>query len=191
MEPSNPEIAERIRTMRELCGYTSQEVADHAGMSLEEYETIEEGNKDFPFSCLYRIADKFGIDIVELLTGKNPHLAEFTVVRAGSGIPIKRREEFAYMHLAAAFKNPISVPLYVTAPYDPALLEKPIELSTHEGQEFDYVLTGKLRVVHEGHIVDLNPGDSMYHDSGKPHGMIAASKEGCTFLAIVMKKEEK
>ncbi len=189
VEPETPEVAERIRTMRELCGFEAQEIADYAGISLDEYVKIENGDKDFPFSCLYRIAEKFGIDIVELLTGKNPRLGEFTIVRHGGGIPIKRREGYSYMHLAANFKGPIAVPLYVTAPYNEELMNKPIELSTHDGQEFDYVLSGNLRIAHDGHIVDLGPGDSLYHDSSKGHGMIATNKEGCTFLAIVLKKE--
>ena len=58
---------------------------------------------------------------------------------------------------------------------------------THEGQEFDLVLEGTLKFVYEDHTTYLNAGDSVYYNSGKPHGMIATSEGGCRFLAIVMK----
>ena len=60
-----------------------------------------------------------------------------------------------------------------------------------EGQEFDYILEGTLRFSHDGRIMDLSPGDSVYYDSGKPHGMYATSKSGCKFIAVVMRGAEK
>jgi mannose-6-phosphate isomerase-like protein (cupin superfamily) len=188
MEPDISEIAERIRTMRELCGFEPGEVADYAGITLEEYHGLENGKSDFPFAYIYKVAENLRIDIVELITGINPHLGECTVVRAGDGVPMKRRAGFEYQHLAANFKNRIAVPLYVEAPYDADTVDRPIELSTHEGQEFDYVLTGSLRLAHDGRTIDLGPGDSVYYDSGKEHGMIATSEGGCTFLAIVLRR---
>ena len=65
----------------------------------------------------------------------------------------------------------------------------PIELSTHSGQEFDFVLSGQLRIQLGSKVEILNPGDSVYLDAGHPHGMVAANKEGCEFLAIVIRGE--
>ena len=44
--------------------------------------------------------------------------------------------------------------------------------------------------MHEGHVEELNEGDSVFYDSGKKHGMIATSKGGCVFLAVVIKEKE-
>lgn len=63
-------------------------------------------------------------------------------------------------------------------------------MSMHAGQEFDYILAGSLRFVHEGRVEELNAGDSVFYDSGRQHGMIATSPEGCTFLAVVIKEQE-
>ena len=62
--------------------------------------------------------------------------------------------------------------------------------STHEGQEFDYILSGQLRFVHENHVETLNPGDSVLYDSGKPHGMISIGGNDCVFLAVVIKDSD-
>lgn len=187
LEPAIAEIAERIGAMRDLCGFTCEEMAETLDITAEEYEEYEAGKRDFSFTFLYKCADKFGIDMIELLTGENPHLSECTVVRGGNGLPIKRRAGFEYYHLAAAFKNKLSEPFIVIAPYDASNADAPLATSTHVGQEFDLVLSGSLRFVHDGRETVLEAGDSVYYNSGKPHGMAAVSKGGCRFLAIVMK----
>ena len=55
----------------------------------------------------------------------------------------------------------------------------------------DYILKGKLMVNVAGNIDTLSEGDTIYYDSGQPHGMIAVGGEPCTFLAVVLKPEEK
>lgn len=182
------EISERIRAMRELCGFTVEEMSEATDTTVEEYTECESGIKDFSFTFLYKCAEKFGIDMVELITGENPHLADFTVIHDGKGLPIKRRHGFEYYHLASFFKGKISEPFLVKAKYRQEEQDAPISCSMHNGQEFDYVLSGSLKFEYDGHVENLIAGDSVYYDSGKPHGMIATSKDGCTFLAVVMKE---
>ena len=104
------EISERIGAMRDLCGYTIEEMAKATDTTVEEYENCEAGKKDFSFTFLYKCAEKFGIDMVELLTGENPHLTDFTVVHDGKGRPIRRRSGFEYFHLASYFKGAAGSP---------------------------------------------------------------------------------
>ena len=187
MEPIIAEVAERVKAMREMCDISVEEMAAIVDKTPEEYLRYESGEMDFSFTFLYKVAQKCGIDMVELLTGENPHLSECTVVRGGNGLPIKRRAGFEYYHLAAAFKNKLSEPFIVIAPYDASNADAPLATSTHVGQEFDLVLSGSLRFVHDGRETVLEAGDSVYYNSGKPHGMAAVSEGGCRFLAIVMK----
>lgn len=191
METKLTEIAERIRALRDICGFTVAEMAATTNLSAEQYAELESGTKDFSFTFLYLCAEKFGVDMVELLTGENPHLTGYTVVRGGKGLPIKRREGFEYNHLAANFRDKFAEPFLVKAPYLESVQTMPIALSTHEGQEFDYVVSGTLKFAHDGHFEILNAGDSVFYDSGKPHGMIAVGGEGCQFLAVVIKGENK
>ncbi len=187
MEPNIAEIAERIVAMRELCDITVEEMADVVGKPVEEYREYESGNRDFSFTFLYKCAERFGIDIVEIITGEGPHLSKCTLIRNGEGLPMKRRVGFEYQHLAFNFKDKLSETFVVIAPYIEEDQGAPIRVSTHEGQEFDYVLEGTLRFSHDGHEMDLGPGDSVYYDSGRPHGMYATSESGCKFIAVVMK----
>jgi quercetin dioxygenase-like cupin family protein len=186
MDAKIGEIAERIRALRDATGFSTKDMAEAAGVSVKEYEDLENAKKDFTFTFLYKCAKKFNVDIVELLTGENPHLSGYTVVRSGKGLPMRRREGFEYGHLASNFKNKNAEPYLVTAPYRAAEL-KAIPTSSHAGQELNYVLKGRMRFVYEEHTEDLNAGDSVYYDSSRKHGMTAIDREGCIFLAVVIK----
>ncbi len=162
-------------------------MAKKTDTSLEEYQQYESGEADFGFTFLYDCAKAFNVDIVELLTGEKPRLSFYTVVRAGEGLPMKRRKGFTYQHLAFRIKDKLSEPFMVTAPYVPEEQTRPIHLSHHEGQEFDYILKGSLKVQFENHVEVLTEGDSIFYDSGHGHGMIATGGADCVFLAFVMK----
>ncbi len=184
------EIAERIREMREILGISREEMADGTGLSLEDYIEYESGRRDFSFSLLFSIANRFGIDITELITGDVPKLSRFCLVRREGGLPIERRKGFSYRHLAHLFKEREMEPFRVVAKYDAELENAPIVLSSHEGHEFDYVLSGRLRLRIEDHEMELSEGDSIFYDAKNRHGMIAVGGGDCVFLAVISSSDE-
>lgn len=188
METKVVEIAERIKGLREMMDISQVDLANSSGVTLGEYIDYENGKKDFNFTFLYKCAEALGVDIVELLTGENPKLSFYSIIRSGKGLDIKRREGFLYEHLGYRFKGKMSEPFLVKAPALPGNDEVPITLSTHAGQEFDFVISGSLRVRMEDHEEILNAGDCIYYDSGRGHGMVAVGDETCVFLAVVMKE---
>lgn len=190
MQPNIAEIAERIRALREIMEISTEEMAEVTGVPLEEYRELESGKKDFSFTFLYNCAERFGVDLIEIVTGENPHLSGYCVTRKGKGLPIKRRQGFKYEHLAATFRDKISEPFLVTAPYIEEEQDKPIALSVHEGQEMDYIISGELKFVHGDRVEILKAGDSVYYDSGKGHGMIAVGGQDCVFISVVMRRPE-
>jgi mannose-6-phosphate isomerase-like protein (cupin superfamily) len=190
MEPRLAEIAERVRSVRELMGISPEVMGKELGMSAEEYLKCEQGAKDFSFMFLYHCAEKFGMDMVELLTGENPHLSGYSIVRNRKGLSMERRRGFDYYHLAANFKSKIMEPFLVVAPFNESDQENPIAQSVHEGQEMDYILEGTLRFNYGNHTEILNAGDTVYYNSGRGHGMIAIGGKPCTFLALVMKDND-
>jgi transcriptional regulator with XRE-family HTH domain len=190
METQIKNIAERIKGLREIMEISEAEMANITGVSLEEYHAKEGGNEDFSFTFLLKCSDRFGVDIIELMTGENPHLSFYTVVRSGKGMPIERRKGFEYRHLSPYLKNKLAEPFFVNAPYNEEEQDKPIKYSTHEGQEIDYIIKGSLKVDLDGHVEILHAGDTVCYDSGHRHGMIATGGEDCDFLAIVIKKTE-
>ena len=188
MDSQIKEIAQRIKGLREILEIPTEDMASLLHISVEDYMSHENGQSDFSFTFLHKCAERFGVDIVELLTGENPHLSFFTVTRSGNGVSMSRRTGFRYLHLAHNLKNKLCEPFLVTAPYLEEEQERPVALSTHEGQEFDYILKGSLKCRMEDHILILNEGDAIMYDSGHPHGMIATGGQDCEFLAIVIKR---
>lgn len=91
MEAKLVEIAMRIRELREILEITPEQAAQATNTSVEEYLSCESGQKDFSFTFLYQCAKLFGVDMVELVTGENPRLSFYSIVRKDEGLPIKRR----------------------------------------------------------------------------------------------------
>ncbi len=180
------EMAERIKTLREIVGLSYEEMALKTGVTVEEYLACEAGESDLNFAFLYRCALALGVDVTEIIEGKSPRLAGYTVTRAGKGQEIQKAHSMTYYNLAASFKNRIAEPLYVVCDYNEKTANADIELTTHEGQECDIVVKGTLRVQVGDHIETLHEGDSIYYDSSTPHGMVAAEKGDCIFYAIVL-----
>ncbi len=189
MQDQLKEIAQRIKALREIMEIPVAEMARETGLSAEEYLEYEAGDRDFSFTFLYNCAQLFGVDMIELLTGEAPRLSFYSIVRRDTGLKISRRKGFTYNHLAYRFSDKTAEPFLVTAPYSEEEQDQPIHLSRHDGQEFDYILKGQLKVQMEDHVEYLGEGDSIYYDSGHGHGMIATGGEDCVFLAIVMKDE--
>ncbi|SEM60250.1 helix-turn-helix domain-containing protein [Hydrogenoanaerobacterium saccharovorans] len=190
MEARLAEIAQRIKTLRDILEISVEEMAKKTGVSVEEYNRLESGENDFSFTFLYECSKIFGVDLMEIVTGEKPKLSFYSIVRKGTGLPIKRRKGFTYQHLAYLFKDKVAEPFLVTAPYVEEEQNQPIQLSYHKGQEFDLIIKGSLKCAMEDHIEILHEGDAIYYDSGKGHGMIATGGEDCTFLAVVLKEEE-
>lgn len=188
MDYNIKEVAQRLKGLRVSCDLSLEDFCEKTGINVEEYEKIEKGEKDFSVTFIYKCADLFNVDLVEILTGTAPKLSNYSIVRKGKGLPIERRERFAYQHLAYLFKNKEIEPLLVKAPYDETDQDKPIKLSVHDGQEWDYILNGSLKVVIGDHTEILNEGDSLYYNSNQPHGMIAYGGQDCEFLAVLIKK---
>jgi len=180
------EVAERIRAARESVGKTTAELAAEIGMTEEEYVSYENGNYDFSFTFIYKVANICGVEIADLMEGRSPYLTNYTVTRCGEGMPIVRREGFVYNRLAAMFKDKIAEPFYVKIPYDENALARPLHLSSHKGQELDIVIRGTMKIWIGDRVEILHAGDSIYYDSSTPHDEAAMGGEDCEIYAIVM-----
>ena len=183
------EIAQRIRGLREDFGISVAEMAKLVEVSEEEYLSYEEGKRDFSFTFLYKVAVRLGLDISELLTGSSPTLSVYTHVKKGKGLAIERRKGFKYLSLAYLFKNRNAEPFIVEAPYDEAADKGEILQRSHDGQEFDYILSGSLKVKIDDHEFIMEEGDSVYYDATRKHGMVATNGKDCVFLAVVIRDQ--
>ena len=174
------QIASRIIYMRETLELSQQDVAEKIDMPLEEYIAYETGEKDLPVSMIYSVAGALGIDATELLTGETPRMDSYAVTRKGQGVGVERYKGYAFESLAANFRHRDKEPMLVTiSPKD----GKP-ELVAHGGQEFNYVISGKIAVVIGAKTIVLNEGDSIYFDPRIRHGQYAVDGEARVLTVI-------
>ena len=184
------EIAERIRDMREIMGFSESEMAEKTEVSLALYKAYESGEVDLPFTFIHKCALAFGIDITDLLEGHSSTLTSYTVTRKGMGQQTAKETGIDIMNMAPKFKNKLAEPYWVRYEYSDELQHQPIHLTKHSGQEFDLVLSGALLVQVGTNKEILHEGDSIYYNSSTPHGMIAVEGKDCVFCAVVMNGED-
>jgi len=180
------EVAERIRELREVSGFTVEEMAARTNISVDEYIQCEAGNRNLSIAFLYRCTLSFGVDMGDLLEGRSPKLRHYDLTRKGEGQRIEEAHHMIGYNLAADFRNRIALPLYMEIKYRPGAEYEDIELVTHEGQECDIVISGHMKIQIGSKTEILHPGDTIYYDSSTPHGMIAVDGEDCTFYAFVL-----
>ena len=183
MSDSMKQIAMRIEDLRESSDYTVEQMADMLNVSAEEYRKYELGEADMSISFLVKLSDVLGVDMTEILTGQTPRLNTLSVTRAGKGHETDSHDQYVYKNLAYNFIHRKIEPLYVTVRPEDNKTHVP---NSHDGQEFDYILSGTMHLVVGKNDIILNAGDSAYYDSRAPHAMEAVGDEPVQFLAIVI-----
>jgi len=180
MKTELTQIPRRIRELREILDIAPEQVAERLDIDVLEYRQLEEGEKDIPISLLYEIAAVLETDVTVLLTGDAPRMNSYTVVRKGDGVAVDRYAGYHYENLAFNFMNRTMDPMIVT------LSKKDAEaaLVTHSGQEFNLVLSGKMRVTIGKQSFVLNEGDSVYFSASLAHGQAAIDGE-TRFLTVI------
>ena len=184
------EIASRIKELREIMGWTTAQMAEKTEVSEEKYIIFESANADIPFSFIHKCAVAFDVEMTELLEGRTAKLSTYTVTRKGKGQKTAKEDGIDITNLAPKFRDKIAEPYFVRYEYSASQQNKPIHLTTHSGQEFDFILSGSLKVQVGEHTEILHEGDSIYYNSSVPHGMIAVDGEDCVFCAVVLPGEE-
>jgi len=178
------QIARRIKELRKISGLSAEAAAKDLHLAPETYRKYETGNTDIPVSVLYEAARKFNVELTALLTGDEPHLHTYCLVKGGTGPSADRRKEYKYRDLAYNFAQKKAETFLVTATPKPASAK--IHFYSHPGQEFNYVLSGTLKVILDGHEIVLDEGDSLFFNSGLEHAMVALKNKPARFLAVII-----
>jgi transcriptional regulator with XRE-family HTH domain len=181
-------IGKKIRQVRESKEMSVEELAKASGNSVELIESLEEGSFIPSMTPLFKIARVLGVRLGTFLDDM-PQNGPF-VVKAGQSEEI--------IHFTGSISNleESTLDLYSLAygkgdrhmePFIVDLHPKNVdkyELSTHEGEEFIYVMGGQIELLYGQEKYLLNTGDSIYYDSVIPHDLHAHQKEA-KILAVV------
>ena len=183
MQDNLAQIPGRIKELREILEISAMGMARDIAIPLETYLKYETGEIDIPVSVLYKIAAQLGVDATVLLTGEDPKMDTASVCRRGKGVRVERYPCYEFSILTYNFKGRTIEPLLVFL--DPSKdAAAPV---THSGQEFNYVIEGKVKIIVGRREYILETGDSIYFDAGLPHGQ-AAVEGPAQFITIIQER---
>lgn len=181
----NQFIGEKISTLRTLKKVSIEDLAVKTGLSVRQLNLIESGVSIPSLGVLIKITRALGIRIGTLLDDtvkEGP-----AVVRSGehqftlSFSTNEDREHLNFMSLAPNKAGRHMEPFIIDIFHDGN--DEPVK-SSHEGEEFIYVLDGKVTVHYGNDVFELEKGDSIYIDSIVKH-LVTTSTEKARILGIV------
>ncbi len=180
-------IGEKIRELRENRGFSLQEMAARTGYSSALLSQIENHMLSPPLGALIKIARALEIKVGAFF-GEEPG-EPFVIVRKQERRRISRFASkegvsygYTYETLGADKKDRHMEPFLVTL--EPATV-KSEKLSTHDGEEFIFVLEGEMEAILGNHKDVLYPGDCIYYDSTIPHKVQCHQDTPAKILAII------
>ena len=175
------EIGARLRELREVSDCTVEEVAKELQLDPELYRSYEQDSKDIPISVIFGVANMFGVDFTEIVTGSPARLDTYHIVRRGEGKVVNRNPEYHFEDLAYRYADKVMQPLLVTL--EPT--DATAALITHSGQEFNMVLEGTVILCLGDKEFTLTAGDSIYFNPMIPHGQRCGGAEKARFLTMI------
>ncbi len=174
-----------LRTTREKRGFSLDELAARTGIPRDALAQLEAGESMLPLGQLIKLSKALSLRMADVISkGEEP----FTIVRSDRRQIFSRfgkaRESgygYEFESLAARKKDRLMEPFIVTL--YPSGANEP---SSHDGQEFIYVLDGEMEVVIEGTNDVLKSGDSVYYDSTSMHLVKAHGGKPAKILAVLI-----
>ena len=182
-QPAYKDIAPRLRGLRDAMDMTVEDLAAQVGASPEDVRSYESGEHEIPVSFLFNVAQAFQVDLTVLMSGKEAHLHTASLVKNGKGMSVERRKDYDYKSLAYRFVGRRMEPFVVTVP--PKEKDQ-LKFNEHPGQEFIYLLKGKLEITLGDVVHVMEPGDSLYFTSRTPHALRGLDGQPAEFLDVII-----
>lgn len=173
--PEIPAVAPQLRALRRRAALTLEVAARSAGLSPAHLSRLETGQRQPSLPMLLALARIYGTTVSELL-GETPADRD-AVVRSAAMEPT---EAGGWTYFQAGASGRGMQALRVHVPYG----SQGDIVRVHSGEEWLYVLEGRLRLRLGDTSYRLDPGDSAHFDSLTPHRIAAADPGGAELLFV-------
>lgn len=185
--PANNAVGSKIKGLRELRSVSVEDLSERTGLLPEQILKIEAGEVAASLTPLLKIARGLGCRLGTFLddtsiTGpvvSSPEGNQDDGVRfVGAG----DRNGLVF-HALAANKSDRNMEPFIIDVNPPE--SGNYELSSHEGEEFIYVLSGELEIDYGRKLYHIQAGQSIYYDSIVAHHVHAAGGNAARILAVI------
>jgi len=178
------EIGMRIKNLREKKGLSISELSNLTGFDEDRLTRIESGKLQPQLGTVMKLSKALDSAFGRILSGEGEKL--YSITRKDEQKAVFRstsvkdgKSLYNYKSLAPEVKGRHMESFVVELKKSE---EK--ETSVHEGEEFIYVLSGKVLLSIDEKTHELEPGDSAYYLSTTPH-LLTSADENSTILAVV------
>ena len=164
--------ATKLKHRMALLGLSPEELSKQAGIPLMMLKRMLNCEIMLSLHYIIKLAELLKVDVSYFF--ENAHHREFVLSRRESRSSLeylgkKGTPLYLVEILFKNFPNQLMEPVISTHVGN----EKTMTKVTHPGQEFFYVLEGKLKLYIDDQEIILNPGDGIYFDSMLPHAGIS------------------
>lgn len=179
------DIGHQIRSLRNRRGLTLQDLADLTGLSKPNLSQIENNLVTPPIATLLKIATALGVSIGHFFQSDNQD-SSMVVTRRADRYGVAKGPHIS--HIGYQYE-PLAYPK-VDKSMEPFIVNMEereadaIVYNNHRGEEFLYVLEGRLEFRSGDNVVVLEEGDSLYFDSIVPHGYRGIGGPAKTLVVI-------
>jgi len=182
-------VGEKIKRLREGAGLSVEELAERAGMNPRDLERIEREMISPALGVLTKVCDGLGVRLgrfFDMGPRKFYALVRSSDEKVATRVASKNGADYGYEYTSLGFekRQRVMEPFIITInpPSDKSEMEKP---STHDGEEFVYVLEGELEIQLQDESFLLQPGDSIYYDASVPHRVLHRGEGPARVLAVI------
>jgi quercetin dioxygenase-like cupin family protein len=169
-------VGKKIKKERLKKKMSLDRVANETGFSVDYLKEVESGKKIPPVGALLQIARAMEIDSGFFLKEQE------TSLRSRIKAYTKRTDNYAYTTLTPGAENKHLKAFKVSI--DAMTDHKGVGYQ-HEGEEFVYVLAGKIEVVVGDHVNKINVGDSLHFNSGIRHQLRNVGNEKAELIVVI------
>ncbi len=185
---SRKNIGKKIKEFREFRKISRADLAIQANLDVAQLEQIEDKGTVPSLGHLIKLSRAFGVRIGTFLDDQEQ--VGPAVVKAGSEQSsssfstsnTSAREHLNFFSLAQAKADRHMEPFIVEI--EPGN-NSDYKLSSHEGEEFIYVLEGRVEINYGKEVYQLEKGDTIYIDSVVAHNVHSAGSKSAKILAVV------
>ncbi|MFW5914204.1 MAG: helix-turn-helix domain-containing protein [Thermoplasmatota archaeon] len=180
---SSEKLGRRVQNYREGLGMSIEDLSDNIGLDPALIERIENGESHPAIGVMVRLARGLGQRLGTFMDDQ--YVQDPLVIRRDD-----RREEeishgggtahYRYFSLGKGKTDRHMEPFFVVVEPDEGG-----PMSSHEGEEFILVLSGRVKLLYGRDTYILEEGDTTYYNSLVPHHLGAAGEETAEIFAAV------
>jgi transcriptional regulator with XRE-family HTH domain len=168
----------RLHDLRSQRDWTLEELAERTGLSKPFLSRLEAGDRQPSIAAVLTLAQAFGVPAGSMFEAAIS--AEPCVIVRKDDAKTRRGEGLTYAWLSNIARFANLQPMKLTVSHN----RRGDELYQHDGEEWVYVLTGRLRLAVAGKNHDLEPGDSAHFDSRHPHRLTALGGRDAELILV-------